>query len=567
MTETTGEILRKIMGLHDTPREQDLFDAFIARDYVAPPIPGLGSNYYDFDENYYVDPVASRNSGLGKRVTRDNRTVDSFSGPYVDPIRDPTVLQPYRPAQLDPAKYDLSELAGFGMNRYPLMAGNVPLPSGSSRTSAADRQFSGVQGSQDVANAAAYADWLAAEAARQQRIEYATASGDVAGAATAPSMYGANQQMPSPFQGDPNAPSMWASNAQGPTMPERGPEIPMPGPDFSGITQIEDAYQRGYIALEEKEALITEEVMNIFADLHGQYAAAETDFAARGDATDAFLAGEAEMLSGDLASYGYDDASFNAEMQGINELLAMNQQSGGDLLSRMSTIAKQGEASDISDIKKVGLAGRGAMELQEMEAVEQERQRAIASAASAQQNLLMEQEELYLDMVLAEGIPGLDAMQIRAAKEAGVLDILLKDQINKGNIVDQRAYDLWLSGQERLQENMDAFAQAGRTADYFLGDGSDAAAQWVIDAQEGGYFMNEIYPEELDIPDTVTDVPGMLFEDPSNALIHNEALAIMQEAFEQSGIELSYDDAWRQAVAMTNFASSPAGIQYFSAVE
>jgi hypothetical protein len=229
----------------------------------------------------------------------------------------------------------------------------------------------------------------------------------------------------------------------------------------------------------------------------------------------------------------------------------------------MSTIAKQGEASDISDIKKVGLAGRGAMELQEMEAVEQERQRAIARTASAQRDLVMEQEELYLDMVLAENIMGMDAMQVRAAKEAGILDIIVKDQINKGNIVDQRAYDLWLSGQEKLE----AFAQAGRTADYFLGDGSDAAAQWVIDAQEGGYFMNEIYPEELDIPDTVTDVPGMLFEDPSNALIHNEALAIMQEAFEQSGIELSYDDAWRQAVAMTNFASSPAGIQYFSAVE
>jgi hypothetical protein len=166
----------------------------------------------------------------------------------------------------------------------------------------------------------------------------------------------------------------------------------------------------------------------------------------------------------------------------------------------------------------------------------------------------MEQEELYLDMVLAENIMGMDAMQVRAAKEAGILDIIVKDQINKGNIVDQRAYDLWLSGQEKL----DAFAQAGRTANYFLDDGSDEAAQWVIDAQEGGYFKDEIYP---DIPDEEPPV------DLSTALIHSEALAIMDEAMKDYGIELDYDDAWQQALLMTQFASSPAGIQYFSAVE
>lgn len=563
MTETTGEFIRRVLGNYASEGEQDLVDAYLNLSPTEAQEGYFGSagnvlpwNWGMFDDSPVspVAPAASRDLGLGQRV-------DRFGDTYTDLMR---LQNPPMGILQGRGFRDASGPTGVGNNRYPIMEGNVPTTSSvPSRTSAADRQFSGMQGSQDVANAAAYADWLAGEAARQQRIEYATASGDVRGAATAPSMYGANQQMPSPFQGDPNAPSMWASNAQGPTMPEREPQIPMPGPNFSGIAQIEDAYQRGYIALEEKEALITEEVMNIFADLQGQYAAAETDFAARGDATDAFLAGEAEMLSDDLASYGYDDASFNAEMQGINELLAMNQQSGGDLLSRMATIAKQGEASDISDIKKVGLAGRGAMELQEMEAVEQERQRAIANAASAQQNLAMEQEELYLDMVLAEGIPGMDAMQIRAAKEAGILDILIKDQINKGNIVDQRAYDLWLSGQEKL----DAFAQAGRQANYFLQDGSDEAAQWVIDAQEGGYFKDEIYPDIPDEEPPVTDQPGMLFEDPTNALIHSEALAIMDEAMNDYGIELSYEDAWRQAVAMTNFASSPAGIQYFSAVE
>ena len=549
MTETTGEFIRRVIGNYVSEGEQDLVDAYLNLGQpLFPDPPPEGQRYYNtrtgFMQEGAVVPTVSRDLGLGGRVDRSGMPYSSY----------PLGAIPQGVMQGRGFR-DATGSEGVGNTRYPTMEGNVPTTySGSSRTSAADRQFSGVQGSQDVANAAAYADWLADEAARQQRIEYATASGDVAGAATAPSMYGANQQMPSPFQGDPNAPSMWASNAQGPTMPERGPQIPMPGPDFSGIAQIEDAYQRGYIALEEKEALITEEVMNIFADLHGQYAAAETDFAARGDATDAFLAGEAEMLSGDLASYGYDDASFNAEMQGINELLAMNQQSGGDLLSRMSTIAKQGEASDISDIKKVGLAGRGAMELQEMEAVEQERQRAIARAASAQRDLVMEQEELYLDMVLAENIMGMDAMQVRAAKEAGILDIIVKDQINKGNIVDQRAYDLWLSGQEKL----DAFAQAGRTANYFLDDGSDEAAQWVIDAQEGGYFKDEIYP---DIPDEEPPV------DLSTALIHSEALAIMDEAMKDYGIELDYDDAWQQALLMTQFASSPAGIQYFSAVE
>ena len=224
------------------------------------------------------------------------------------------------------------------------------------------------------------------------------------------------------------APSMWGANAQGdgsvtgpPVRGEEGEEVPTFGVDYSGVRRIEEMYAAGYLSLAEAEELRRQEIQNIYADLYAQYDAGAEEWATRQLATEAMLEGKRQTLTDELASYGYDSSGFDAEMQGIDEIRGMNQEASGDLLDRISEIARTGEAGALSGLSESAMMAKTGMEMQEMAAIEAETQRARAAAA-AEQAAYLENAQNEQDWLLTGQILGLPPQVAQSLDATGFLD-------------------------------------------------------------------------------------------------------------------------------------------------
>jgi hypothetical protein len=319
-------------------------------------------------------------------------------------------------------------------------------------------------------------------------------------------------------------------------------ELPTFGVDYSGVRRIEEMYAAGYLSLAEAEELTRQEIQNIYAELYSQYDSGAEEFATRQLATEQMLEGKRQTLADDLASYGYDSSGFDAEMQGIDEIRGMDQAASGNLLDRLSEIARTGEAGALSGLSESAMMAKSGMEMQEMAAIQAEEQRARASAA-AQQAAFLEQQMDIQNWNNVGPLLGLPPQIARSLDATGMLDPYLE-------MVQDEA--------RRAASDADAAEAEAKEADRLR-----LGASLLLDDPDLGQVYDLISSDPLlaeSLGFGVSPQPlqweNMAYENPELAAV---AFPQAQQLSAESFGEISWNDAFLWSMLMAMFGQTPEG--------